>query len=126
VRRPLHQLLLRLITGQAQRPSANQGRFAAGRITEVDATANTITIAIPTPAQPPTATPAPGSGQAAGDASDSPAIQTRVIRVAPQTRLPVQRPRPGDFILAVGRPERDGSLTARAIGVRRPGQLLRR
>ena len=122
IRRPLHQLLLQGVAGQAQR-TGSQGRFAAGRVTEVDAAANTVTIDIPTGARSvgaPAATPG-GSAPAA----EMPAIQTRVIRFLPQTRVPGQRPRPGDFILAVGRPERDGSLAARAVAVRRPGPSRR-
>jgi hypothetical protein len=124
IRRPLHQLLLQRLVGQAQR-GAGQGRFAAGRVTEVDATAGTVTIALPSSAIAlPNATAPPGGGTPSGGDVAS-ALQTRVIRVVPQTRLP-QRPRPGDFVLAVGKPERDGSLTARSIAVRRLGQLLRR
>ena len=124
VRRPLHQLLLPRLTGQAQRAGL-PGRFAAGRVTEVDTTAGTVTIVVPNTAiAVPSATPPPGGTPGGADVAS--ALQTRVIRVGPQTRLPQQRPRPGDFVLAVGRPERDGSLTARSIAVRRPGQVLRR
>ncbi|HET7767185.1 MAG TPA: hypothetical protein VFN74_00335 [Chloroflexota bacterium] len=124
IRRPLHQLLLHRVVGQAQRASG-QARFAAGRVTEVDNSAATLTIVMPNaPAALPSATPPPGAVPPGGEVAAS--LQTRVIRVIPQTRLPQQRPRPGDFVLAVGRPERDGSLTARSIAVRRPGQVLRR
>ena len=124
IRRPLHQQLLQRLAGQPLR-AGGQGRFAAGRVTEVDTTAGTLTIVVPNAAVAlPTATPPPGGVPAGGDVAAS--LQTRVIRVVPQTRLPQQRPRPGDFVLAVGRPERDGSLTARSIAVRRPGQALRR
>lgn len=112
IRRPLHQLLLQRAAGQAQRTNS-QGRFVAGRITEIDG--NTVTVALPTAV----------AGPSAG-ATDAAAIQTRVVRILPQTRAPAQRPRTGDFLLAVGRPEADGSLSARAVAVRRPGQLLRR
>ena len=88
-------------------------RLASGRVTEVEG--STLTIAVPTPP----VTPSSAS-------TESPPIQTRIVRVLPQTRSPGQRPRTGDFVLAVGQPEADGSLTARAVTVRRPGQTLRR
>ena len=92
------------------------GRFAAGRVTEVGE--STLTLAVPTP---PAAAAPPAGGTA-----ESPPIQTRVVRLLPQTRLPSPRPRPGDFVLVVGQPEPDGTLSARALTIRRPGQSLRR
>jgi hypothetical protein len=100
------------------------GRFLAGRVTE--AADNTVTIALPTAAAATAvASTGPGGGSPAPP-SETPTIQTRVIRVLPQTRGPAQRLRPGDFILAIGQPESDGSLTARAVALRRPGQAPRR
>ena len=117
VPRPLHQMLLQRISGQEQR-LALPGRFAAGRVTEVDSAGGTVTVALVSyivlPSSP------------LGSPSGEVAPPTRVIRVVPQTRVAQQRPRTGDFVLAVGRPERDGSLTARSLAVRRPGQIVRR
>ncbi|MGI8423886.1 MAG: hypothetical protein ACR2NO_07215 [Chloroflexota bacterium] len=97
-RPPLHQLLFSRTVGDAQR-GQRIGRIAAGRVTEIDG--NAVTIAV------------------AGG-------QTRVVRVLPQTKAPAQPTRSGDLLVAIGRPEPDGSLTARAVTVRRPGQLSRR
>jgi hypothetical protein len=90
VRRPLHQLLLARLRGDAS-PTPLQGRIVAGRLVEL--TGNVATI-------------------------QTGPNQTRQVRVMPQTRLPARRPRPGDQVLAIGQPARDGVLNARAIAVR--------
>ena len=87
--RPLHQLLLARLRGA---PPAAAGRIVAGRLVEfVGSTATIQTVS----------------------------NQTWVIHVTPQTKLPARRPRPGDTVLVIGQPARDGALTARAIAVRR-------
>ena len=48
--------------------------------------------------------------------------QPVTVRVTPQTRLPLRRPRAGDGVLVVGQPEADGSWVARAVLLRRAGR----
>jgi hypothetical protein len=48
----------------------------------------------------------------------TPANQTRTVRVTPQTRLPRQRPQPGDRVLVIGRWRPDGAFVAQAVVVR--------
>ena len=71
-------------------PIAAAGRIVSGRLVEF--AGNTATIQT-------------GNGQ------------TRVVRVTPQTRLPLRRPRPGDAVLVIGQPARDGVFNARAIAL---------
>ena len=100
------------------------GRFASGRVTEVNGAE--VKLALPrAPSAAPTTTSSPTTADSSAVA-DPPPVRTRVVRLQPGTRLPAQPPRPGDSILAIGRPEPDGSMTASAVTLRRPGQLQRR
>ena len=95
-RRPLHMQIAARLQGQpeprGQVPSL-PGVAVTGRLMEYDPATGSAVLALP-------------QGQ------------QRTVRITAQTKLPKRRPRPGDFVLVVGRRAPDGTFTARAVMAR--------
>lgn len=92
-RRPVHMLIAARLKGQpaprGQIPSL-PGAAVTGRLVEFDPAAGTALVTLP-------------QGQ------------QRTVRITSQTKLPIRRPKPGDFVIAVGRRAPDGTFIARAV-----------